>query len=112
MKIKEVTYEHILFDNGNEITFDHEQDCCECNYADFSVLTKNDVNYDYDFDEELIFTFTDGLGFLFASRDEYDNLHGVFIPCYSDQNGYYSTEIDILYNGKVVLEGCCNERVF
>lgn len=29
MKIKEVNENMILFDNGNSITFDHEQDCCE-----------------------------------------------------------------------------------
>lgn len=109
MKIKEVTSEHILFDNGNTITFEHDRDCCEYNYADFSVLTENNVNYSFDFDEELIFAFADSLGFVFGSRDEDNNLHGVFIPCYSDQNGYYSTDIDILYNGKVVLQGYCDK---
>lgn len=38
MKIKEVNTNHILFDNGSRITFDHEQDCCETNYADFEQL--------------------------------------------------------------------------
>ena len=109
MKIKEVTDERILFDNGNTITFDHEPDCCEYNYADFSTLTKNNVNYDYDFDEDLIFSFEDGLGFCFGSKDEYNYMHGIYIPCYSDQNGYYSTDIEILYNGKVVLQGYCDE---
>lgn len=35
MKIKETTEEAIIFDNGNTITFYHEQNCCEINYADF-----------------------------------------------------------------------------
>lgn len=38
MKIKEVNTNYILFDNGSRITFDHEQDCCETNYADFEQL--------------------------------------------------------------------------
>ena len=49
MKIANVTEEAIIFDNGNKITFDHERDCCEYNYADFSILNPNVVNYDYDF---------------------------------------------------------------
>ena len=55
MKIKEVTDEKIIFDNGNTISFDHRGDCCEENYADFSILNKNNVNYNYNFDEDLIF---------------------------------------------------------
>lgn len=38
MKISMVTDNAIMFDNGNWISFDHEPDCCEYNYADFSVL--------------------------------------------------------------------------
>jgi hypothetical protein len=110
MKIKEVTDEHILFDNGNTITFDHEQDCYERNYADFSILTENNVNYNYDFDEKLIFSFVDGLGFVFGSKDERDNMRWIFIPCYSEQNGYYTNEISIFYNGKKVLRGYCEEH--
>ena len=33
-----------------------------------------------------------------------------FIPCYSDQNGYYTAEIDIYYDGKRVLHFDCEER--
>ena len=51
MRIKTVTDENIVFDNGNVISFDHEQDCCEYNYADFSILNPCVINYDYDFDE-------------------------------------------------------------
>lgn len=111
MKIKEVTDEHILFDNGNTITFDHEQDCCEYNYADFEMLTENHVNYSYDFNEELIFEFIDEMGFRFGSIDEDCVMHWIFIPCYSFQNGYYSNEIDILYNGNQVLNGVCEEQI-
>ena len=25
-----------------------------------------------------------------------------YVPCYSSQNGYYTTEVDIYYNGKCV----------
>lgn len=110
MKIKEVTDEHILFDNGNTITFDHEQDCCEDNYADFMILTENNVNYGFDFNEELTFEFIDEMGFRFGSKDRYGAMRWIFIPCYSYQNGYYSNDVDILYNDNKVLNGICEEH--
>ena len=53
MKIKEVNTNYILFDNGSRITFDHEQDCCETNYADFEQL--EDLALEYEFENDLIF---------------------------------------------------------
>lgn len=38
MKIENVTSSSIEFDNGSKITFYHEADCCERNYADFEQL--------------------------------------------------------------------------
>lgn len=98
MRIERVTDEAIIFDNGNKITFDHDRDCCEWNYADFSILNKNVINYDYDFKEDLDFIAVEEMGFKFGSDGKW-----IFIPCYSDQNGYYSDDIDIYYNGYQVL---------
>lgn len=108
MKIVEVTDEHIKFDNDNKITFQHERDCCEWNYADFSVINPNVINFDADFPEELEFKFVNGAGFLFGCED----IGWIFVPCYSDQNGYYSTEIEIWYNNKCVLSGLCEEVIY
>ena len=30
-----------------------------------------------------------------------------FVPCYTEQNGYYSGDVDIYYNGKPVLNTEC-----
>ena len=38
MKIIQVTDEAIVFSNGNKITYDHVQECCEYNFADFNSL--------------------------------------------------------------------------
>lgn len=102
MKIKRVSNHEIVFDNDSTISFDHCPDCCEHNYADFSTLNENNVYYDYDFNPELEFKFVGGEGFKFGSDDKW-----IFIPCYSEQNGYYSSDIDIFYNGKYVLSGNC-----
>ena len=89
MRIKEITSEHILFDNGNYITFWHCPDCCEENYADFSQLDSEAS--DYDFDEDLKFEIVPEAGFRFGDKRMF------FIPCYSDQNGYYSDDVEISY---------------
>ena len=51
MKIIEITDEHIKFNNDNLITYDHDQDCCEENYADFKQI--DDFGKDYAFFEDL-----------------------------------------------------------
>ena len=98
MKIEKVSDEMIMFDNGSTITFDHEQDCCEWNYADFSILNPNVINYDYDFPAKLQFKTVEGQGFKFGCKG-----HWIFIPCYSEQNGYYTDCIDIYFCGKIVI---------
>ncbi len=95
MKIKKITDECILFDNGSEIAFGHEQDCCEYNYADFKQLEDTGIEQE-DFTEPLTFESVD-FGFRFGNDGKM-----YFVPCYSDQNGYYTTEVDIYYNGECV----------
>lgn len=107
MKIKRVTENEIVFDNGNLITYFHDQDCCEHNYADFSVLTKDTIYIDHDFDPNLQFEFIENEGFTFG-----DEIAKIFIPCYSCQNGWYSPDIEIRYNGERVLYGDCEEKIY
>lgn len=99
MKIKRVEENKIIFDNGDTITFGHEQDCCEYNYADFLYLTPNDINFNFNFQYPLQFEAIEELGFKFGSNGRW-----IFIPCYSEQNGYYTTDIDIYFthNGRKV----------
>ena len=99
MKIEEISDKHILFDNGNEITFEHEQECFENNYASF--LDIDDISKEIDFDENLIFE-TVVWGFRFGNPR-----YMVYVPCYSSQNEYYSNEIDIYYNDKHVIKSFC-----
>lgn len=105
MKIVEVTADHILFENGSTITYDHIQDCCEVNYADFEQLDDKARAYDYD-EQNMKFEAIDDSGFRFG-----DNRRMFFVPCYSDQNGYYCSDIDIYYNGKQVLNFFAEERI-
>lgn len=106
MKIKVITNEKIIFDTGDYIRFDHKQDCCENNWADFSQL-EDTVAMDFEFNmDELLFESTDGEGFRFGNDGNM-----FFVPCYSDQNGYYSSMIDIYFNEDIVLYFECKERL-
>jgi len=97
MRIKEINGDFIRFDNGMMITYDYQQECYENNYADFKQI--ENLAYDIDFNEKLIFERVKDSGFRFGSI----GTPMFFIPCYSRQNGYYSSNVDIYFNGVEVL---------
>lgn len=102
MKIKEINDKNIVFDNGYILKYYHEQDCCECVYADFKVLKDYNVSTktgktinikDVDFNENLI-DLIEGikdLGFNMVSKIR----EKFFVPCYNEQNGYYNDELEL-----------------
>ena len=95
----------IEFSDGTRITCDHDQDCCEYNYADCEQI--DDLARDYDFNtSKLMIETIDGSGFRFGDRPE----RMFFVPCYSNQNGYYSDDINVYLND-VLLENFCCEMV-
>lgn len=98
-KIILVTEGRIRFSNGKSITFDHLQDCCEYNYADFKQV--DDIAYEYEFTEPLIFETVEDYGFRFGNKGKM-----VSVPCYSEQNGFYDSTVDIYYEGRIVLRDC------
>ena len=103
MKIAKYTDDCIEFDDGTTISYDHHRDCCEWNYADFSVLDNypDELKLNYDrFEIEPV----DKTRFnLLLHRT---NVHGIprktaiLIPCYSEQNGYYSCDLDVYVRDK------------
>lgn len=97
MKIEQIVNDKIVFDNGSKIGYHFYQDCEEENYADFNQI--EDLAWTYDFDEDLIFEKVDKFSFRFGDKGQM-----FFIPCYSFQNGWYESEIDVVYNGKTVLK--------
>ena len=103
-KIVQITDGKIVFDTGDVITYYHNQDYCECNYADFEQL--DDLALQAEFDTECMeFEAVDGCGFRFGN-----GANMFFVPCYSEQNGYYATDLDIYYNNVRVLNLECEER--
>lgn len=105
--IKEITEERLLFSNGKYLEYDHAADWCEWNYADWDSL--DSIGRKAKFVEPLEFEAVEGSGFRFGNKPY--NMH--FIPCYSEQDGYYSSDIDIYYDGKPVLHiDECDERYY
>lgn len=102
MKIKSIDDSTITFDNGTDITFDHVADCCEYNYAAFEEI--DDLAKNFEFSENLIFEEVPDSGFRFGNNPQ----NMVFVPCYSEQNGYYSSDVNIYYNDKRVLNVSCD----
>ena len=98
MKIKEIQDEQIIFDNGETIGFRHDADCCEWNYADFNQL--DDIARNATFTSPLVFEKVEESGFRFGNQPN----RMFFVPCYSAQNGYYSSDLTILYNDKENIE--------
>jgi hypothetical protein len=105
MKISNITEEAIVFDNGKAITYDHDQDCCEQNYADFKQI--DSIAREYEYTEPLMFEAVQDSGFRFG-----DSHSMFFVPCYSEQNGYYSVDIEIYYDGKKMLHFKCEEKLY
>lgn len=106
MKITKWDDDCIYFSDGSTITYDHINDCCENNWADFSVLElfyqqEEFVDFDIIPVEECGFV----LSLRFAREPispgsqwyyDYAQSKKILIPCYSDQNGYYSTDLTII----------------
>ena len=68
MRITKVSSDGILFDTGDNITCDHEQNCCENNYADFSQL--DDIARNTEFQKPLTFEFVEESGFRFGNENK------------------------------------------
>lgn len=98
-------YENLIkFDDGTAITAFHAQDCCEHNYADCAQL--DDIARNTAFDtNNLEIEILENQGFRFGNKPS----KMFFVPCYSDQNGYYSTNLSIFVNGKMVGTLECEE---
>lgn len=74
----------------------HERDCCESVYAEWEAISDYSriIGKKY---ESLTIKGVEGEGLLLCFDNE-----KVFIPCYNEQNGYYSDDLSIIikHNGR------------
>lgn len=104
VRIETVTSDYIEFSNGDRILYDHDQDCCEDNFADFKQIEERALKEEFTL--PIDFEVINEKGFRFGNQP----YAMYFIPCYSDQNGYYTSDIDIYY-AKKILSFMCEERI-
>jgi hypothetical protein len=85
----------INFEDDQVILSDyHDQDCCENVYADWEILKHYEKQIDgYDEYSNLVIKGVPEMGILLCFGD--DPLRKVLIPCYNEQNGYYSTNLEL-----------------
>ena len=101
-KIVQADENLILFSDGTEITGSHEQDCCEYNYADCGQLDDISLNTEFD-SSNLVFEAIEDSGFRFGNAPS----KMFFVPCYSSQNGYYSSDVEIRLNSIAIFSVDC-----
>jgi len=91
MTIKVITDDKIVFSNGTEMIWEHEECCCEEVYPDFkSVKDLPGIEY-HNFPADIQIEVVKDFGFRFGGENQW-----YFVPCYSKQNGYYGTDLYII----------------
>lgn len=90
-------------EDGSKISLSyyHSQDCCEAVYADFSsakYYQESIVGKEF---KELVIKGVAGMGFLICLFQDWERGEKIFIPCYNEQNGYYSSGLELVINEKV-----------
>lgn len=103
MKIEIINDSGIIFNNGTKLSHYHRQDCCENVYADWEYLRQYNILpstgetisiYDIEFDDSITnnIDYEKNMGIKLISKtgDKW------FIPCYNEQNGYYSSDLNLI----------------
>ena len=98
--VKEKSDLGITFDNGYVLSSDHDQECCEQHYLDFSDITLSDFeNCIFDLDTDFFENIED-YGIALIPTNNYK----IRIPGYGYNNGYYSSELILsLYDSNLKL---------
>ena len=104
LKVVALNSDEITFDNGVKLYSNHEQDCCENHYLSMSDLTISDFErLEFDLSNDDFFERIEDYGIALKPL----NGHPVRIPGYGSNNGYYSSNIDLIItktDGKTILK--------
>jgi len=94
---------------GLKIYQEHDQDCCETVYADFSILENYKKQLEnYKEISKIEIKSVKDMGFIiflykkpYYNGEEAQERIGILINCYNEQNGYYSDNLNIkIFNKK------------
>lgn len=96
LKVVKVDSESIEFDNGASLSSYHDQDCCENHYLSFEHLSIEDFEgLHFDISKDDFFNKIEGYGIELLPISG----HPVRIPGYGSNNGYYSTDLQLVVKG-------------
>ena len=85
----------LYFSDGSKIGDQHSQSWCEYVYADWkSVETEIHTR---DGITGMVFAGVEGSGMRIATLYENGTVEMAFLPCYNEQNGYYSDNLELYY---------------
>lgn len=97
IKVVKIDSDSLEFDNGAILYSYHENDCCESHYLSFADLSLADFDgLEFDLTGNDFFERVEGYGILLKPL----NGHPISIPGYGSNNGYYSSNLDLILRGK------------
>jgi hypothetical protein len=100
-KVIEINSNEIIFENQWKLYSNHDQDCCETHYLDFSYQKLEDFEgLEFDLDSDL-FSKIDGYGIELIPLIGFT----VKIPGYGSNNGFYSSDLELILadsNGTII----------
>ena len=93
LKVVALNSDEITFDNGVKLYSNHDQDCCENHYLSMSNLTIDDFEgLEFDLSNDDFFERIEDYGIALKPLNGYP----VRIPGYGSNNGYYSSNLDLI----------------
>lgn len=93
VKVTSVSDDDLKFEDGTSLWSDHDQDCCEHHYLDFSGLTQEDFEgLDFNLSSDSFFERVEGFGIRLVPI----NGHPISVPGYGSNNGYYSHNLTLV----------------
>ena len=85
--VKKITDNGIQFTNGMSLSHDHVQDCCENVYAGWKSGFADGITLEPTHQLSILIVPEAGI-----------RVNGVFVPCYNEQNGYYSSGLALVWS--------------
>ena len=93
IKVVNIEPETLTFNDGTQLVSSHRTECCEHHYIDFSDLDITELeDLEFDLTKDSFFNRITGYGIEMLPKNGYP----VRIPGYGSNNGYYSSEINLL----------------
>ncbi len=93
VRVVKVYSDSLTFDNGVTLYSNHEQDCCESHWLCFNDLSLEDFEgLEFDLSNDSFFERVNGYGI--ALKPIFG--HPVRIPGYGENNGYYSSDLELI----------------